>query len=139
MLPVHTKIEGEDQVAATTDRSQTPGQKIANRLKSLLLESGIEERQVRNALADAAGISNPAVAMWFDGQTKSAAGEHIASICLRYGFSPIWVYFEKGPKLIATDKQIDVQAEAATAKHGVSISGSVGRVNFYSEPKASAK
>ena len=87
----------------------TPSQKIAHRLKSLLVESGIEKRQVRNAMADAAGISSAAVGMWFSGQTKHPRGESVVGICLRYGLNPIWVYFEKGPIYIDTDANITVR------------------------------
>lgn len=67
-----------------------------NRLRQVMLDSGVKERQVKRTMADICGITPQSVHQWFDGRTKSPSAEHLAKISAAYGVNLMWVVTGKG-------------------------------------------
>lgn len=72
------------------------------RLRQVMLDSGVKERQVRSTMAKICGITPQSVHQWFDGRTKAPSAEHLAQIAAAYGVNLMWVVTGKGDKYAAT-------------------------------------
>lgn len=63
----------------------------AGRMESVVLESGVEKRNVKSALADVCGIKVQSIHGWFNGTTKNPQAAHIAAVAVHYKADAVWI------------------------------------------------
>lgn len=74
------------------------------RIRQLLLDSGIPEKQVKGELARVCGISVQAVYQWFDGSTGRISPEYLSLIASEWGTTTDYLITGKGPRYAIMDK-----------------------------------
>jgi len=63
----------------------------ATRMESVVMEAGVDKRNVKAALADVCRIKVQSIHGWFNGTTKNPSAIHIAAVAVHYGADPIWL------------------------------------------------
>lgn len=68
------------------------------RIRTLLLDAGVDERQIRRELAETCDISVQAVGDWFKGATKRISPEYLAAIARRWGTTTDYLITGQHPR-----------------------------------------
>jgi len=63
----------------------------ATRMESVVLEAGVDKKNVKSTLAQVCGITPQSVHGWFSGSTKNPSAECIASVAVHYGSDAVWL------------------------------------------------
>jgi len=68
-----------------------------DRILQLLRDHGVPERQIRKELAETCGITQQAIAQWYDGRTRRISPEYLSKIATRYGSTVDYLITGKKP------------------------------------------